>query len=357
MSFAEKTEPATPRRRRQARERGEVAKSQELVGAVILFAALVTLKSLAPHLGQVLEEFTGEVIGQIREASLPGFELTALGPRVMRTVAYMAGPILAVVGVMAVVTNLSQVGLMVTLQPLQPKAERLSPARGFKRMFSRNSVMELAKGLTKLGLVVYVAISFLRQRQETILALAVIDPMTGLGTIGALAMQMGIKMAATFLVVAAIDYVWQRHQFERSIRMSKEEVKQDHKQTDGDPVQKAHIRQRQREISSNRMIADVADASAVITNPTHIAVALRYEHGQESAPRCLAKGKGLIAQRIREVARENDVPLLENRPLAHSLYQLVRVGHEVPETLYQAVAEMLALVWRTAEQRRGGNRR
>ena len=351
MSFGEKTEAPTPRRRRQAREKGEVAKSQELIGALILLGTLMTLKSLAPWLGKALEGFTVDTLQRLQTPRLGVLELAAVGRSTMAALAMLAGPILAVAGLTAVVAGVGQVGLLFTLKPVQPKGERLSPAKGFQRMFSRNSAMELAKGVAKIGLVTYVAIHFLHRNQETIYGLTRLDGRSGVGIIGGLVIEMAIRMALAFLIVAIIDYSFQRYQSERNLKMTVQEVKEDQKQTEGDPHLRSHIRARQREIGANRMIADVADATAVITNPTHLAIALRYEAGKEDAPRCLAKGKGLLAKRIREVAREHDVPVLENKPLARSLYGLVRVGQVIPEALYQAVAEVLALVWQAGAGR------
>jgi len=358
MSFADRTEAATPRKRQQARERGEVAKSQELVGAVILFAGLLVMKTLAPHMAVALERFTADIITRAARGELVAADLPAVARSVMVTVGIIVGPVLATAGTLAVATNLAQVGMLVTFQPLQPKAERLSPVRGLKRIFSRNAAMELAKGSAKIGVVAYVAISHVRAHQVEIYQLVQKDPKQAVGVIALIALQMAVKMAAAFLVVAAIDYAFQRYQYERNLRMTKQEVKDDLKQSEGDPLMRSHIRQKQREMGRQRMMQDVADASVVVTNPTHYAVALRYQAGREAAPRCLAKGRGVIAQRIRELAERHDVPLVENPPLARSLYKLVKVGHEIPETLYQAVAEVLALVWRAAERmrarRRGG---
>lgn len=349
----DKTEPATWKRRKKARDEGQVARSQELVTSVILLVFLHSLPAVAPGIadratGFCLEAFAAAGKGRLEAESIGSLALSGLNQVVL-----LAAPLLALVCVTALVANVAQVGLHFTPKLLQPKPHRLNPLQGLKKLVSPRSGVELLKGSLKLGIVAFSGWKFLAANWETIFALAETSPGVVAPRIGAMAFEMAKQMVATLAIIAALDYAYQRWEFERNLRMTKQEVRDEFKEAEGNPEIKAKIRRKQREISRRRMMADVKTASVVITNPTHFAVALRYEMGTGGAPKVVAKGQDLLALRIREIAAEAGVPTVENPPLARGLYKLAEVGDEIPASLYRAVAEVLAMVWKLDARRRG----
>jgi flagellar biosynthesis protein FlhB len=267
----------------------------------------------------------------------------------MLQVGVLAGPLLGLIAGGALVSNLLQVGWHFNGGILQPRLSRLNPSRGLARLFTMRSGVEMLKGFLKLTIVTFSGWQYYDGHAGSLFALGLTDPRQIGPHVGELARQMALRMVATLAVLAALDYAYQRWHFERSLRMTKQEVKDEFKEAEGNPEIKARIRQRQREISRRRMMAAVPTASVVITNPTHYAVALKYEMGQKGAPRLVAKGQDLLALRIRDLAEEHRVPTVENAALARSIYRLVDIDQEIPPELYRAVAEVLALIWRASE--------
>jgi flagellar biosynthetic protein FlhB len=251
------------------------------------------------------------------------------------------------------IVNYSQVGFLFTMEPLQPKFGKMNPLTGFKRVFlSKHSFMEMLKGLFKVAIVGFVAYAATNDVMADSLSLADSDASAIMKFMAAVSLKVGLKVGLAFFVLAAGDYIFQRFEFEKSLRMTKQEVKEEAKQSEGDPQIKGRIRTIQRQIAYRRMMQDVPKADVVVTNPTHYAVAIKYEMGKMGAPKVVAKGLDLIAQRIKEIAKEHNVPIVEDRPLAQMLYKTVDVGEEVPEKLFQAVAQVLAYVFRLRESRR-----
>jgi flagellar biosynthetic protein FlhB len=283
--------------------------------------------------------------------SLSSFQPTPEGARLVFIYAAMAGlktvaPIVAAVMVAGVVANVGQVGFAYNLQPLAPDLTRIDPIKGFARMFSARSFMELMKSLAKVSILGCVAWTFLRNQAGTVVALGTLSQDEAARTAGDLIWQLAIRVCSVILVIASIDYIYQRQQFEKSIRMTKQEVKEEFKRSEGDPKIRGAIRQRQREMSRRRMMQDVPTSDVVITNPTHYAVALKYDSQTMAAPVVVAKGQRLVAQRIKDIARKHHVPLVENKPVARALFASAEIGDSVPVELYQAVAEILAFVYR-----------
>jgi flagellar biosynthetic protein FlhB len=348
----ERTEPATPKRRKKAREEGQVARSSELVGSVILLGVLWALPGLAPQMAGKLSTYFLQTVGTLSQGGMSEDGLRYLMGRWLIQVMLLAGPIMGLVAVGALVSNVVQIGFFFNAGQLQPKLSRLDPLAGLKRLLAMRSVVELLKGIVKVAIVVVSGWTYLSDHREGLFQLSATDPARIAPQIGKFAHGMALQMAATLAVLAGFDYAYQRWQWERSLRMTKQEVKDELKESEGRPEIRSRIRQRQREISRRRMMAEVPAASVVITNPTHYAVALKYEMGQGGAPKVVAKGQDLIALRIREIAAAHRVPTVENPPLARSIYRSVDIGQEIPPALYRAVAEVLALVWR-AEQSKG----
>ncbi len=348
----DRTEPPTYKRRMKARQNGQVARSNELVSSAVLFGALGALPSLAPRMNEQVIAFWNSTMLAASHGAADPAKLEDLTRRSLAQVAMVAGPVLGLVAGGALASNVAQVGLRFNPSLLQPKLSRLDPLAGLRRFFSPRAAVELLKGFTKLAIVTTSGWQYISEHRQRVAELAITNPTSIGSAIAGLAHDLGMRMAATLAVVAALDYAYQRWQFEKSLRMTKQEVKEEMKEAEGNPEIKARIRQRQREIARRRMMAEVPKASLVITNPTHFAVALKYEMGQKGAPKVVAKGQDLLALKIRELAEAHRVPTVENPPLARQLHKLVDVGQEIPPALYRAVAEVLSLIWRLENSRR-----
>jgi flagellar biosynthetic protein FlhB len=260
--------------------------------------------------------------------------------------AKLLGPVFAVMIAVGVIANLAQVGFIFTLHPLKPDFSRLNPLEGAKRLISTRSLVELVKSIAKLSIVAFVVWKIVEGKLTLFLMLPRMTWQAGIGTVVGTVFDVAIWAASVLFLLALIDYGYQRFSFDRSIRMSREEIKEEYKQTEGNPVIRQRVRQLQRAVAQRRMMQAVPKADVVITNPTHFAVALQYDAKTMRAPRVVAKGADLLAQQIKKVAAENGVPMMENRPLAQALYKQCEIGHEVPADLYAAVAELLAFVYR-----------
>jgi flagellar biosynthetic protein FlhB len=348
----ERTEKPTPRRRQKARAEGHVARSAELVASVILLGVLAGLPGMVPRIGQQLSEFLLGMIAAVGEGAIAPDGLGDLARRSLTEVGIVAWPVLGLIVAGALASNLAQVGWHFAPGQLQPKLSRVDPFQGIKRLTNARSAVELLKGIVKVLIVASTGWSYCSKRWEDLYRLSAVAPQQVAGRVGELAYGMARQMAVALAVLAALDYAYQKWQLERSLKMTKQEVSDEMRETEGNPEIKARIRQRQRETARRRMMTAVPKASVVITNPTHFAVALQYEMGQP-APTVVAKGQDLIAQRIREIAAEHGVPRVENPPLARTLYRSVEVGEQIPPELYRAVAEVLALVWRVDSRRTG----
>jgi len=343
----ERTIPPSPRRLREARERGEVAKSQELGPALLLLMLGLFLDQAARFVAQGPVRFT---IQLFQEVPPPGEWtrewLGGLMAQAALAFARAAGPFLLVALVVGVGAQLAQIGFLFTAKPLAPKLERINPVAGFQRIFSRRSLFELAKALFKVAVVGAVAYWVLSGTILQLVGLIHATPVIALQQVGGALGRLLWTTAGAWLVIAAFDYAFQRNQYLTRLRMTPYEFKQEQRETEGDPHVRQRIRQEQRRIAGRRMIQAVRTADVVITNPTHVAVALKYEMDRMNAPVVVAKGADYLARRIIEEARAHGVRVVENPPLARALYEACDVDQEIPERLYRAVAEVLALVWR-----------
>lgn len=347
----EKTEPATEKKLNDARKEGQVAKSKEVGNAVSLLALFLILKLWVGNMGQQFLQVFSDVYRRIPDATanwngyLPENDILVIFRHMILEILYMIAPILAIAFVIAFVCDIVQVKWKVTAKPLQPKFSKISPASGFKRIFSANSLMELVKSIAKIGLVVYVAYSYLQDKWQYLYFLYDMPLMQAIQFIGQLVTDLGMRIAIVYIVLAAVDYIYQRFKFSRDMRMTKQEIKDEYKQQEGDPQIKGKIRQKMQEASRRRMMQSLPQADVVITNPTHYAVAIKYDPEVADAPIVLAKGEDYLAGKIKEIAKENNIEIVENKPLARMLYANVEVGQAVPPELYQAVAEVLAFVY------------
>lgn len=350
----EKTEPATSKKLSDARSEGQVCRSRELDQAIMLVGLFLTLKITVASMGSTFLEVFSVVYNKIPETEAAKELTTTVVMSYIQHVALqslkLAGPFFAAGFLIAFLTNLVQVKWKVSTKPLKPRLDKFNPANGFKRMFSKDSLFELLKSVVKIIMIAIIAYTSIRSHAEEIFLLYHITLNQAIAQIGSIVIDVGLKIAYVYCVVGAVDYVYQRHKFNEDMKMTKQEVKDEMKNSEGDPQIKGKQRQRMQEASRRRMMQNVPQADVVITNPTHYAVALKYDAGTGTAPVLLAKGADLIAQRIKEIAKENKVEIVENKPLARMIYTNVEIGHEIPPELYQAVAEILAAVYRARNQ-------
>jgi flagellar biosynthetic protein FlhB len=342
----DRTEKATPRRREKARERGQVARSLEVNSALLLAVGLTLLIALGGHFTRVLGENSRYLFGQahvIRSDNPAAISTLLVGN--LLALAKALAPLVGALLLAGIAANVAQVGLHVTPHALVPKPEKLNPITGLKRFFEARAFFDLAKHLVKIILIGWIAYLTLAGLMARLGA----TPLLPIPAIVAVGKRGFAELMARLLIVmfmlALIDWIWQRYQHEKNLKMSKYEVRQELKDIEGDPQIKARIRGLQLEMARKRMLADVPRADVVITNPTHYAVALRYERGA-AAPVVLAKGRDALAEIIKKIARRARVPVIENKPVAQALYRQVEVGQMIPESLYQTVAEILAYIYR-----------
>jgi flagellar biosynthetic protein FlhB len=347
----EKTEKATPKRRQEARRKGQVAKSQDLGGAVVLLASLLSLSALGPA-----------AWGHMRDAMLRSLSLIATPDVVdrgriskvliatMTDAALAAGPIALVCMVTGVLTGVLQVGWKPSGQALKPDPKRLDPLKGAKNLFGMHFLFESSKTVVKFAVVGAVAATALFGQLDELGALVGMAPAELLQRGADTIRQIAQRGAMGYLLIAVVDFAWQRYRFEKQMRMDKEEIKQEHKGQEVSAEVRGAIRRRQMQAARARMMAEIPGADVVVTNPTHYAVALRYGN-DAPAPVVVAKGKDLIAARIRSIAGEHAVPVIADPPLARALHASVEIGNEIPEELFGAVAQLLAFVYRTAGRR------
>jgi flagellar biosynthetic protein FlhB len=350
----EKTEKATPKRREEARKKGQVARSTDLNGAVIMLAGLFTLGITGPGIASRLGE---RMTATLQAAAGPEpVTIASVGDIFLqsgKTIGLCLAPVVGACAIAAIVVSLAQVGLKPKTQALKPDPRRLNPVTGAKNVFGKNSLVELAKNLLKIAVVAAVVLSALLPHLTDWAAMVGISPIE-LGTAMASNIKsLAFRAGAAYFVIGLIDFFFQRHRHEKSLRMDKQEVKDEAKQQDLPAEIKGAIRRRQREQARARMMAAVPEADVVVTNPTHFSVALKYD-GQSAAPEVVAKGQDLLALRIREIAAASGVPIVPDPPLARSLHGSVEVGQQIPEELFQAVAQVLAYVYRVAGRRRAG---
>jgi flagellar biosynthesis protein FlhB len=342
----EKTEKATPQRRQESKRKGQVAKSQEVPAALIMLGVFLLLYFMGRDmLDQLL------AIYRINFNQYIGWELT---PQTIRTLfeemTFQAFKIMLPIAVIAFafgfLGNYIQIGSLFTTEPLKMKLERIDPIQGAKKIFSLRSLVQLVKSLVKIAIIATAAFGVLWLKKDELYLLSQKSIGHSLSFLGGLTFQMGLAVAIILLFLSILDYMYQKFEFEKGIRMSKQDIKDEMKKSEGDPLIKSKIKERQRQMSMNRMIQDLPKADVLITNPTHYAIALKYDQETMEAPMVIAMGKDHLALKIKEKAKEYRIVIMENKPLARALYHQVDIGDYVPEELFQAVAEVLAYVYR-----------
>lgn len=350
---ADRTEPATPKKREDAREKGQVAQSRDVSTVLLLAVGTLALGSgLGGRIGRmVIDVARSDWSGlTIRPQGLADYHALLLHHGAWMALVLL--PIVLLVVAVGVASNVGQIGWLFTTQPLGPHFDKLDPVAGLRRMFSPDKLYELVKSLLKLALVVWILWLTLAPGLPRIFGLLSSDLLSVLVEGGRLLWKTVWIILGVFAVFAAIDFFWQRYQLEKKLRMTKQEIRDEAKQREGDPKVKSRIRQIQREVAQRRMFEAIRDADVVVVNPTHYAVALQYRPPLQASPKVLAKGRNLIALRIRARAEELGIPIVENPPVAQLLYKTAAIDREIPESLYHAVAEVLAYVYKL-DPRRG----
>lgn len=347
----EKTEEATDARREEFRKKGNVAQTKELASAVMLLAAAGGVYALGRFYFKTLFEVFNQSFGDhmvylVRE----GLFTEALRYSGIKALILMS-PVLLISGIISAFSSIAQVGFLQVEDALQPKFEKLNPAEGFKRVFSLRALVEGLKSLLKMaaiGLVLYLLLRSEVKQLPYVLTYSIEEIISYIGIISVKLMG---GVGGVMLVIAGADYFYQRLDLEKKMMMTKQEVKEENKQREGDPLIKSRIRRAQREMASKRMMADIPTADVVITNPTHIAVVLKYSDNLP-APQIVAMGADFVAEKIKEIARENNIPIVENKPLARTIFKTLKIGQVIPRELFVAVAEVLSYVYRLRRKKR-----
>ena len=351
----EKTEDATPKKKEDARKKGQVAQSRDVSTVLLLASAVAALTTpLGARVGMMVIEVAQRLWGGLlaRPDSVEDYHAMLLHHGAL--IALALAPFGLLFMVVGMASNLVQIGWLFSAEALAFKAEKMNPISGFKRMFSMDRIYELGKALIRLAFVLWILWWFMTPAMPEVFTL--MDAATvETGKLGGSLLRKTVWLIlVVFAFFAAIDFVWQRYQHEKKLRMSKQEVKDEAKQREGDPKVKSRIRQLQREAAQQRMMEAVADADVVVVNPTHFAVALQYRPPEQSSPKVLAKGRNHVALKIRRRAESLGIPIVENPPVAQLLYKTAKIDREIPEDLYQAVAEVLAYVYKLDRRRAKG---
>ncbi|OAA89284.1 fused FliR family export protein/FlhB family type III secretion system protein [Clostridium coskatii] len=341
----DKTEEATPKKKSDSRKKGQIARSKEIGLTMTLLASTLVIAVLGGYVGTSLGSTMVAFLNDYINTSLNYSSVNKIMFITIWRIAIVFLPIALPILAIGVLANMVQTRGLITFETLKPDFSKLNPISGFKRMFSARSVMELLKDTAIVSIVGYVGYKFIKDNYMYILNLGQLDSRAVAKAIGSLAVGIFFRITLIMLIIAILDYMFQRYQYNKDLRMSKQEIKEEFKQDEGDPQIKGKRRQKQRELAMRRMMQEVPKATVVVTNPTHVAVALKYEEGQ-NAPVLVAKGLDAVALKIKEIAKDNDVPIIENRPLARLIYKEVEIDMEIPAEMYQAVAEILALVYK-----------
>ena len=344
-SFEEKTEQATPKKRQDARKKGQVAKSREVPSMAVLLAAVSSMAVFGSYMTHHLRLTMQSTWASLTLTDITVPQFLTMAQQIIFSFLLILAPMLAVIFLTALLSNVLQVGFLLSTEAIRPKFSKISPLKGFTRLFSKQSVMELIKSLLKLALVGSVAYLSIRAEFKSLHFLGNMELNDIVAYTLATTFKIFIRITLAMILLVVIDFAFQRWDFQNQLKMTKQEVKDEMKSTEGDPQVKARIRGIQMQMARKRMMQEVPKADVVITNPTHFAVAIKYDGGQMGAPRVLAKGAGEVALKIKALAAKNNIPVVENKELARNLYAMVELGAEIPASLYQAVAEVLAYIY------------
>ena len=348
----EKTEPATDKKLRDARDEGKVAKSKELTAAFDLIVLFLVLKVFMSFVGEKLLGFFSYIYNRMpdflneTQKDMSSVTVRNFMNDIILQFLLTCLPFFIIGVVVTILVSIVQVGWKVTTKPMAPKLDKFNPINGFKRIFSKDAIFELIKSVLKIGVILYMAYSSIKSHQNDIFILYELPLKRAVALVGDIIINTGLKISIVYLIVGIVDYIYNKHKFNEDMKMTKQEVKDEFKNTEGDPAIKGQQRKRMQEASQRRMMQDVPKADVVITNPTHFAVAIKYDADTNQAPVVTAKGQDYVAMKIKEIARDNNIRIVENKPLARMLFHNVELGAEIPPELYQSVAEILAMIYK-----------
>ena len=347
----EKTEEPTPHKLREARKKGQIAKSKDFTTAVMLIASFYTLKAFATFIwGKMVElsyfsysfiplEFNASVVGFILEETLWLFLI-------------VMAPVFGVNVLVAIIAESFQTGFLISGEPLKPSFDKLNPIEGAKKFFAMKQYVELLKSVLKMAIVITLIYQAIVEEFYMVIIAQQLTLWQVMGFTGNLVMKVVIKVGVFYLIISLLDYMYQKYEYIKGLKMSKKEIKDEYKRLEGDPMIKQRQRDAQRQMSQGRQMGSVPDSDVVVTNPIHVAIAIKYTPNMMRAPRVLAKGKRLVAAEIKRLAEDHQIPIVENPPLARSLYEVTEVGSDIPPIYYKAVAEILAFVYNLKKKRR-----
>ena len=348
----EKTEPASQKKLDDARKKGQVAKSKEIVNGAFLVIVFAFLKIYIGVLGEGLVDSFTKFYSIIPKYSTNSADMSkqvaaSILGEMFIDIGLLVAPFMAIAFFVYFVGDLVQVKWKMSSEALKPKFSNLNPVNGIKRMFSKQSLINLLKSAAIVAICIYIVYTEITDNIYAIYALYDVSLSQAIVYSGELALSIALSISAIYMFVGVADYIFQKRKFKQDMMMTKQEVKDEYKQSEGDPTVRQQIRRKMREVSQRRMMQKLPEADVVITNPTHFAVAIKYDLSVAKAPVVIAKGQDLLAQKIKEAAREHDIEIVENKPLARALYHSVEIDEEIPQELYQAVAEVLAVVYNT----------
>ncbi|MCG3180656.1 MAG: Flagellar biosynthetic protein FlhB [Phycisphaerae bacterium] len=352
--MGEKTERPTPHKLQEARESGQVAKSTDLTAALALLGALVTLNLLGPSILRQLAGLTGRMLGG--DGSLRPESMLASARASFSTAANVVLPLVLAAAAAAFLANLVQVGFIATWRPVMPDFNKINPIAGLGRLFSSRNLVKMLVNIGKIVLIAWVCWATISARMEEITGLMSLDFWGSVGASAELVYVLAIRVSLVLLVLAILDFAFQRYQHEKQLMMSRHELREELKRMEGDPTLRARRRNVARQLAMQRIAAEVPRADVIVTNPTHVAVALKYDPQAMGAPRVVAKGADLMAEQIRKIAIQNRVPIVRRAPLARALFAACDIGDQVPVKFYKAVAEVLAYVYELAGRGRRKSR-
>lgn len=345
MFAGEKTEEATEKRKRDAVQEGNVAKSQDLGSVIILLAGFVMLRAYGENMYARCADFMRFSFTQSIHSSLTFDESLIILNQFISLTLIIVLPFMIVIVLAAIFSNVIQVGFLFRFDPMTPNLDRMNPVSNIQNMFSWKLVAELVKSIFKILIVAYIPYSTIKGELREFIGFVKANPIPSFGTTLTVCYDMAIKIILIFLALAFLDWWFQTWRHNESLKMSKEDIKEEHKQQEGDPHVKQKIRERQRQASQRKQMSEVPKATVVVTNPTHIAVAIKYNREEDNAPKIVAMGAGLIAQKIKEIAKKHNIPIVENKPLARAMFKASEVGDEIPREFYTAVAEILGKIY------------
>lgn len=348
----EKTEKATPKKREDEREKGKVAKSQDINTAILLLCCFIILAAFGTFMKDGMTAVYRQAFTEYIHWEVTIESVLAIFTEVVLQVAKTLAPIMLVAIIAGVGANLMQVGVLFTTEPLKFDLKKIDPISGAKRIFSIRALVELLKSLLKIVFIGVITFTVIWLNKDEMLMLSQKSVESALGFFGQVTIIMGISATIALLFLAVFDYAYQKYDYEKNLRMSKQDIKDEHKNVEGDPLIKSKLKEKQRQMAMQRMMSDVPTADVIITNPTHYSIAIKYDEEAASAPYVVAKGVDQVAFKIREIGKAHDIMIIENKQLARNLYDVADIGQLIPEQFYQAVAEVLAYVYKIEKNAR-----